>query len=163
MAKQPQEREPAKFTFKIMNFDLSKHCGNERRRLHGMEAQNLYASTASPVGQQHQRANESMEMFARSIGSVTANAISCGRYRQKKSAKLADHPIAAIERLKYCPEYTSTITSIGFNPFFVHYASPEQYALFNEYKKRNTRTKICCDATGNVQKIGKLLCFNLYV
>lgn len=153
---EPELGQPAKFSFIIENADPKKHTGNERRRLNGLAAQRLYASSLTPSSLQNRLANENSELFQHSVLNVTANAISCGRYRIKKNNKLAEHPIVALEYLKYCPDFSQTISSIGFNPFFVHYASPEQFVMYNEYKKKSRRTRIACDATGNiVHKIGK--------
>lgn len=53
--------------------------------------------------------------------------------------------------MKASNTFGTMIHWLGVDPFFVFYANPNQFMLFNAYKKKNEYTKITCDATGSIE------------
>lgn len=102
---------------------------------------------------------KSASMFKEPLGRVvTANAIRCKRYRNKKKEKLSDCPYYALEYLKWSSKYMNTIHHIGMDPFMTFWTSPDQLKLYKIYKKKNRYTKLSGDASGGmVHKLGKNL------
>lgn len=148
--KKPARNEPVDICFTAEN--VKEHIERPKRRLNGARAKKIFQSKEK-AGCQKRKEAESMEMFEREpITSSTANSIYCGQYRHRKSQRLSDEPMRALSYLKASPSYEAAISMIGYNPFFVHYTTPDQFCMFNEYTKRKTRTQLCCDATGGLVK-----------
>lgn len=81
---------------------------------------------------------------------VSENAIRCGQYRYRQSKKLSDSPIQALEYLKESNSYGPMIHWISTSPVSIIYGSPNQFILFNAYRKANTYTKLCLDGTASL-------------
>lgn len=76
------------------------------------------------------------EMFEPDKGRVISeSAIRSGQSRNRQMNKLSTDPLKSLEFLSDSHSYGSMIHSIGNKPFFVIYASANQYLLYNAYKK----------------------------
>lgn len=60
--------------------------------------------------------------------------------------------LISLNIMQNCNPWQQIIHSLGFQPFFVHYWSPEQLRVYNSYVKKDMAPKICIYATGNVNK-----------
>lgn len=147
--KEPQPNEVVTISFTARN--ISNHFKHPKRALSGRKAKELFSSSKSAGNVRRKMVDESMDMFEREpITIPTSNAIRCGQYRHRKQEKLAGEPFLALYYLKASPSYSGSITMLGYDPFCVHYTTQNQFRMFNAYKQRNSRTKLCCDATGGV-------------
>ena len=72
--------------------------------------------------------------------------------RDKQTAKIDKDVIVALARLKGFQPYAGPIRDLGYDPFFIHYWSPEQLHIYNSYCRMEGEghLKISIDATGGV-------------
>lgn len=68
-------------------------------------------------------------------------------------------PIQSLSEFKHSSRYAGSIHSIGFDPFFVHYWSSHQIAIYKDLTKNYC--KISIDATGSLVKKLKRTSLNL--
>lgn len=163
-----------KFTFDVSKINYSMH--NERKlqknvKIGGKQAEILFG-TAEAQGQatsvRRKMLAGAVELFEAPVERIpTSNAIRCSQYRQRKSERVDDCPLKALELLKLS-FYNNWIRSIGYDPLSVIYVSTDTQVLYKVYKRKNKKTRISCDATGSiVKKLGKysillfLLCIAL--
>lgn len=144
-----------KFQFVVNNLNEKKHSAVEPRkdvRVGGLRAKALFTSDKKAAVLKRQIVSESSQnMFEPPKGrDISGNAIRSGQCRQRQTKKMSYSPLQALEYLKVSNLYRSTIHMTGINPFFVIYGSPNQFLLFNAYKKHNAYTKMSCDATGEL-------------
>lgn len=119
-------------------------------------ANRVYAQTKPATVIRRNLLKKTSEMFQAPTGRVmTANAIRCGQYRQRKKQKIDSDPFTALTYLKSSNTYKDCIQRINYAPFAVFYATPDQIKLYQAFKKRNPITKVSCDATGGLtHKLG---------
>lgn len=87
---------------------------------------------------------------------ISQNAIRAGQSRKRQMNKLSSNPVHSLELLKRSHAFGPMIHWLGVDPFYVMYGSPNQFLLYDAYKKFNAYTKITCDATGSiVHKLSK--------
>lgn len=160
VAKMPNEGENVKFTFIVQQFKQQKHNeGRKNVRTGGSKSKELFISSEKASVLKRKMVKESgSKMFEHAKGrEVSENAIRAGQWRQRQSKKLSPLPLQALEYLKVTKLFGPSIHMSGLNPFFVIYASPNQFMLYNTYKKQNVYTKITCDSTGGlVNKLGNV-------
>lgn len=160
----PKESENVKFCFKTFNFDEKKHAEGRRNvRIGGARAKELFSSNKSASVLRAEEMNKSSaQMFEEPAGrDVSRNAIACGQYRNRQSKKLSIEPMQALEYLKESNAYFAIIHMISLSPVSVIYGSPNQFKLYDAYRKHNKYGKVCCDGTGGlVHKLGILEFYN---
>lgn len=81
-------------------------------------------------------------------GSVLRTAVSM----EKRSKRFNDDPVVAIAIMKTLSKYQAVIKDIGYDPFYVHYWSPLEMAVYKYYVKDTIEPIISIDATGGVVK-----------
>lgn len=143
----------------MRRFNEQKHLDNRKNvRVGGSKAVELFTSQKKASVLKREMVKESgQEMFQEDKGRVVSeNAIRAGQCRNRQLNKLSLNPVQSVQFLKASNAYSSIIHSVGLDPFFVIYGSPNQYILYNAYKKWNKYTKITADATGSiVHKLSK--------
>lgn len=165
--KAPEKNQPVKFKFTIRGFNQQMHSEEDRKsvRVGGSKAAELFNShkKASVLKRELVKAS-GQGMFEKERGRVVSeNAIRSGQYRNRQLNKLSANPIQSLQFLKASNAYSSTIHFLVLEPFSVIYGSPNQYILYNAYKKHNKYTKMTCDATGSiVHKLGKYNFSHIY-
>lgn len=156
----PQENESVVFKFVIKKFDATKHDNVEKQvKVTGAQAKALATSTKTAVALHRQMSARSGEIFEKGRGRVpSAAAIRNLQSRERQKHKLSPDVFKSLFYLQNSPKYANIIHLIGYSPFYVFYGSPNQYRLYNMYLKKNTVSKVSCDATGGVvRKIGNKL------
>lgn len=154
----PEEDETVTIRIEIFDIDSNRHVKEGKKvKLTSKAAMKIYSQNKTATVIRRNILKESTQMFtAPKARTMSANAIRCGQYRQRKSQKISECPLTALNYLKSSNLYMNCIQRIGWDPFFVFYCTPEQTKLFNEFKKRNKDLKVSCDATGGVvHKLGK--------
>lgn len=162
--KKPKESENVQFCFKMFGFDEKKHAESRRNvRIGGSKAKELFTSSKiASVLRGKSISKSGAQMFEQPIGrDVSANAIRCGQYRERQSNKLSNEPMQALEYLKESNAYSAMIHMISLSPVSVIYGSPNQFKLYDAYRKHSSYRKVCCDGTGGiVHKLGKFKLYN---
>lgn len=54
--------------------------------------------------------------------------------------------------MQNCNPWQNTIHNLSFQPFVLHYWTPDQLRVYNSFVKKEPAAKICIDATGDVVK-----------
>lgn len=149
----PTGKGIVKFKFTIRSFDEKKHLNNRKNvRIGGTKAKELFSSSKKASVLKREMTKESgSKMFEPEKGrTISENAIRAGQCRQRQLSKLSSAPLQALQFLKSSNAFGPMVHSIGADPFFVIYASANQFFLFNAYKKHNKYIKATADSTGNV-------------
>lgn len=160
MENEPSPNDPIEIQIEIRSFDAIRHGNVEMKnvRIGGEYAKSLYGTNKAASAIRRDTLRKKASIFKRPYGRVpTANAIRCGKHRQRIKEKLSICPYTALSYLKASTKYMNTIHHIGYDPISVIYRSPGQIKLYEAYKKKNKFTEIICDATGSVaHKLGKI-------
>lgn len=157
--KPDEEDESVKINIQIFDIKLDQHKNEAKKvRLTSRVAQKLYTQNKNASTIRRNLLKESTNMFIEPTSrTMTANAVRCFKYRERKKGKISDCPLESLQFLKASHLFMNCIQRIGNDPFFVFYCTPEQVKLFHEYKKKNKQLKVSCDATGGiVHKIGNV-------
>lgn len=153
----PKEDEPVKINIEIFDIVLERHEKEAKKvKLTSKAAEKLYTQNKNATVIRRNLLKDTTQMFTEPTSrTMTANAVRCFKYRQRKKEKISECPITSLLILKLSHKYMNCIQYIGLYPFYVIYCSPEQAKLFNVFKKKNKILKVSCDATGGiVHKIG---------
>lgn len=157
--KKPNPDENVKFSFKVINFNEEEHkLGRKNVRICGKKAEDLFKSKEiASVLRRNEITASDAKMFDQPKGrDVSENAIRCGQYRYRQNQKLSSSPIQALEYLKESNTYGPMIHWISTAPFFIMYGSPNQFILYDAYRKHNPYTKLSLDGTASlVHKLSK--------
>lgn len=154
---EPEEDEPVKVLVKIYGIEARRHSKKIAKvKVTSKIAEKLYAQKKPATVVRRNLLKKSAQMFRAPTGRImSANAVRCGQYRQRKKQKLDSCPFTALTYLKSSNKYKNCIQRINYDPLAVFYATPEQIKLYQEYKKRNPITTVSCDATGGLtHKLG---------
>lgn len=162
---EPEESEPVNINFELTALDLSRHEGVEKQnvKIGGEYAKQVYGTKKPASVIRRNLLGKKASLFVRPYGRVpTANAIRCGKYRNRQKEKLSTCPYDALSYLKASTKYMNTIHFIGKDPFSCIYASPDQIKLYKAYKKKNRYTEVSCDASAGVgNPLGKTFSLSL--
>lgn len=153
--KEPKkDDESVKIKLIVRGFNEELHLNMSRKnvRTGGSKANEIFTSDKKASVLKRDLIRESSaEMFQPDTGRVLSeNAIRAGQSRQRQQNKLSSDAVKSLEFLKASNAFGAMIHWLGADPFFVIYGSPNQFLLFNAYKKHNKSTKITCDATGSI-------------
>lgn len=167
----PNENEEVKFTCIVRDFNEKSHDEKTREetakrvRVSGLQAQILAASKTPAIALHRKLAAKSGKMFQQPKGRVpSANAIRKLQSRQRAEQRLTPHTFTSLMYLQASKKYIETIHMIGISPFFVIFGSNNQFLLYKMYEKKNSPTKISCDATGSIiRKISMHMFFYMCV
>lgn len=148
----PENDEPANISVEICGINLQRHkTVSKNVKLTTEVAKNIFSQKKTATSIRRNMLKTSTKMFQQPTGRIpSANAIRCGKYRQRKMERISSDPFDSLKYMQASNLYMNCIYRLGWNPFFVYYSTPEQMKLYQEYKKRNKITKISCDATGGV-------------
>lgn len=150
----PNENDDfVKFKFTVRDFDAEIHKTNHKNvRVGGSTANEIFSSSKkASVLKRDLTKKSNAKMFEQDKGrTVTENAIRCGQSRRRQNQKISTDPVTSLQLMKASNAYGSMIHCLAVDPFFVFYASKNQFMLFDAYKKKNKYTKITCDATGSI-------------
>lgn len=151
--------ENVKFKFCIRDFSEETHSKKRVNvRIGGLRANELFSSDIkASVLKRDIIKKSAAKMFEPDKGRVISqNAIRAGQSRKRQMNKLSSNPVHSLELLKRSHAFGPMIHWLGVDPFYVMYGSPNQFLLYDAYKKFNAYTKITCDATGSiVHKLSK--------
>lgn len=151
------EDESVKINIQIFDIKLERHNKEAKKvKLTSRVAKQLYTQNKNASTIRRSLLKDSTKMFTEPTSrTMTANAVRCIKYRERKKEKFSECPITSLLYLKSSHLFMNCIQRIGMDPFYVFYCTPEQAKLFHEFKKRNEPLKVSCDATGGiVHKIG---------
>lgn len=150
----PGENEEVKFTCIVKDFNEQLHQeANKKVKVTGLQAQLLATSKKPAIVLHRKLAAKSGEMFTQPKGRVpSANAIRKLQSRDRAKERLSPDTFTSLLYLQASKKYVETIHMIGTSPFFVIYGSNNQFRLYKMYEKKNSLTKISCDATGSVAR-----------
>lgn len=158
LTKQPAENVDVNIGIEIYDIDLQKHqTAAKKVKMTSAVAKSLYLTDQKATVIRRNLLKSSTQMFKEpTCRTMTANAIRCAQYRDRKKEKISQCPMTALSYLKQSNLYMNCIQRIGLDPFFAFYCTPEQKKLFNAFSEKNKLLKVSCDATGGVvNKIGK--------
>lgn len=159
MENEPVENDPVYIKFEIRAFDARRHKNIDTKnvRIGGEYAKSLYQTNKPASAIRRDTLRKKASLFAKPFGRVpSANAIRCGKYRQRQKEKISTCPYTALSYLKASTKFMNTIHDIGYDPFSVIYRSPAQVKLYKTYKKKNKFTEMTCDASAGVaNRLGK--------
>lgn len=159
--KEPDEDEPATVIVKIHGIKYRRHKNKTAKvKVTAQVAESLYTQKKPATTIRRRLLKQSAQMFRTPTGRImSANAIRCGQYRQRKKQKIDTCPFTSLTYLKSSNLYKDSIQRINYDPFAVFYATPDQIKLYQAYKKRNPNTRVSCDATGGLtHKLGMICC-----
>lgn len=165
LKKKPEEDESVNIHIQVYDIGLESHTKETKKvKLTSKAAAKIYSQNKTATAIRRNLLKNSTNMFTAPTSRVmTANAIRCAQYRQRKNEKLSQCPIEALEYMMESNLYMNCIQRLGNKPFYVFYCTPEQMKLFHAFRNKNKSFKVSCDATGGlVHKIGNvtlLLCF----
>jgi len=73
--------------------------------------------------------------------------------------------IISLNIMQNCSPWQDIIHTLSFQPFVLHYWTPDQLRVYNSFIKKEQAAKICIDATGDiVKKINRPLTYqNIYI
>lgn len=135
---EPEEDEPVKVIVKIFRINVNRHKNKTAKvKVTKKTAQRLYTQKKPATVIRRNLLKQSSQMFRAPTGRImTANAIRCGQYRQRKKQKIDSCPFTALTYLKSSNTYKNCIQRVNYDPFAVFYATPDQIKLYQEYKKQ---------------------------
>lgn len=173
---EPLENEPVFIEFEIRAFDATRHENvfTKNVRVGGEYAKSLYRTNKPASAIRRDTLRKKASLFKKPYGRVpNANAIRCGKYRERQKEKISICPFTALSYLKRSTKYMNTIHQIGYDPISVIYRSPAQVKLYKTYRKKNKFTEMTCDASAgvchklskinsllNLKKSSEIFCFN---
>lgn len=155
--KEPMGDEPCKVNAKVHGINVSRHKNKTAKiKVTNKIAERLYTQKKPATTIRRNLLKKSSQMFQAPTGRImSANAIRCGQYRQRRKQKINECPFTALTYLQSSNMYKNCIQRVNYDPFAAFYTTPDQIKLYQEYKKRNPITKVKCDATGGlVHKLG---------
>lgn len=145
MENEPVENEPVDIKFEIRGFDQRLHENIQTKsvRIGGEYAKTLYGTKKPASVIRRDTLRKKASLFVKPYGRVaSANAIRCGKYRQRQKEKLSTSPYDALSYLKASTKYMNTIHFIGRDAFSVIYTSPAQIKLYSLQTKKSFHRNI---------------------
>lgn len=99
------------------------------------------------------KANELMELGDKEPAILpTSNALRVVKCRRKKERYPCDDVVESLHLLKYSEPLSAVIKLLCLDPFIVHYWTPSQVSVYNNYAHREKIPTVCIDATGGIVK-----------
>jgi len=152
--KKPNEGEPLLITVLTVNTKGQEYEHTTKRPLKGIKRKNVGLELENNLACNWRRDNvKDMEFGSYSPPNLYRLPTLRKLKQEIRNDKLGISkicPIQSLSEFKHSSRYAGSIHSIGFDPFFVHYWSSHQIAMYKDLSKNYC--KISIDATGSLVK-----------
>jgi len=159
----PNEGEPLHITVSTVNTKGQEHQHTTKRPLKGIKRKNVGLELENNLACNWRRDNVKDMVFGSYSPPNLYRLPTLRKLKQEmRNEKLGITkicPIQSLSEFKHSSRYAGSIHSIGFDPFFVHYWSTHQIAIYKDLTK--SYCKISIDATGSLVKKLKRTSLNL--
>lgn len=152
----PKSNEPVRFSYKLNDVNEKKHSNIMKRPLSGIERNNVSKRLCDgKMAVNWRREHVSENSNNRKLYSLDVLRKSRQEYKDKtqfKEISSEKNVLVSLLCLKYEEKYCSSIHKIGLDPFYIFYWTPSQTIIFNDYIRKQKRSKLYIDATGTLCK-----------
>ena len=161
ISEQPVQGRDVIISFYYSGNFLKPHSSEAKRALSNTKREeaviNMLKTNVAPSAYRSMKAHEIEATKTNELNAIpSSNVLRVAKHEFLRRNRLHKDPILALGIMKRTVPYEGIIRDIGYDSFFVHYWSPAQINVFNEYCKRTTESVIAIDATGSVcHKINK--------